>query len=551
MPSMPSARAALLWAAAPAAFLAVFYFRPLFRIVWTSFALEGSGASLDPTLGYWSRILGFTIWQAAASTAVTVAVGVPLAWWVHQVRGFRKRWALGLLTVPFVMPAIVVGVAFTALVGPHGLLNQILMYLLSLDQPPLDLLHSFPLVIVAHLFYNVSVVVRIVAGFWDLLDRRLGDAARVLGAGSWVRLWTIDLPLLLPGLLSAALLVFLFCFSSFGVALILGGLEFTTLEVEIYRQAASFFNLRTATILSLLQVTATFLVMYLHTHLQSKSSRPRVLGVESEPARPSGLSRTATLCLNSVVGGMVLVLLLPLIALALRSVTLGESLLTAQHFVGLFRQDRDVAFLASPWAALGNSLKYGLVAAAVSVPLGLCMTYAVSRAPRWLGRWLDPLFLLPLGTSTVTLGLGYILAMGPLRTSPWLVPMAHSLIALPFVLRIILPTVRGLSPSLGEASAVLGASPLQTWQRVALPLLAPALTVALVFAFLTSLGEFGATMLVARPQHPTIPLMIFRSLGQPGLVNLGQALALSTILMALSAGAMFLLDRIPGVARDF
>ncbi len=546
-----SVRAALLWAAAPAAFLAVFYFLPLGRILWVSFVPGDTGsAGLNPDFGYWGRILGFTVRQAALSTAVTVAVGVPLAWWVHQARGAGKRWLLSLLTVPFVMPAVVVGASFTALVGPSGFLNQLLMSVLSLEQPPLNLLHSFALVIMAHLFYNVSVVVRIVAGFWGLLDRRLGAAASILGAGPWARLWTLDLPLLLPGLLSAALLVFLFCFSSFGIVLILGGLEFTTLEVEIYRQAVSFFNLRAATTLSLLQMAITFLVMYLHTRLQSASSRPRVLGVEPS-AHPVGLSKMATVGLTSMVWGVVLVLLLPLIALVLRSVTLGASRITVQHFVGLFDPEVGHAFLASPLVAMGNSFKYGLVTAAVSVTLGLCMTYTVSRAPRSLSRWLDPFFLLPLGTSTVTLGLGYILAMGPLRTSPWLVPMAHSLIALPFVLRIVLPTLRGLSPALGEASAVLGATPLRTWWRVELPLLVPALTVALVFAFLASLGEFGATLLVARPQHPTVPLMIFRALGQPGLANLGQALALSTILMTMSAGSMLILDRIPGVARDF
>lgn len=551
MPGGPSIRAALWWAAAPAAFLAVFYFLPLGRILWVSFVPESTGgASLEPIFGSWVRILGFTFRQAALSTAVTVAVGFPLAWWVHQARGAGKRWVLSLLTVSFVMPAVVVGAAFTALVGPNGILNRLLMYWLSLEQPPLDLLHSFALVITAHLFYNVSVVVRIVAGFWDLLDSRWAAAAGTLGASPWARLRTIDLPLLLPGLLSAALLVFLFCFSSFGVALILGGLEFTTLEVEIYRQTVSFFNLRAATTLSLLQMAVTLLVMYLHTRLQSHSSRPWILGTPA-PDRAVGLPRIATLCLNGMAWSVVLILLLPLMALALRSVTLGTSLLTGRHFVGLFRPDVGHAFLASPLAAMGNSFKYGLVTAAVSVPLGLCMTYAVDRAPKRLSRWLDPVFVLPLGTSTVTLGLGYILAMGSLRTSPWLVPLAHSLIALPFVLRILLPTLRGLAPALREASAVLGADPLNTWRRVELPLLVPAMTVALVFAFLASLGEFGATLLVARPQHPTIPLMIFRALGQPGLANLGQALALSTILMIMSAGSMLLFDRIPGVTRHF
>ncbi len=547
-----SARTALFWAAAPAAFLAIFYFFPLSRIFWASFEPGGLGdTGFKPDFTYWGRILGFTIRQSLVSTLVTIVTGLPIAWWIHHSSGSSKKWMLSLLTVPFVMPAVVVGAAFTALVGPNGLFNQFLMSLLSLEQPPLNLLHSFTLVVIAHLFYNVSVVVRIVSSFWDQLDSRLDAASSTLGAGPWARLWSIDIPLLLPGLLSAALLVFLFCFSSFGLVLILGGLEFTTLEVEIYRQAVSFFNLRAATALSLLQLVVTFLVMYLQTRLQSGSSRPRVLTMEPESKSLTQMPRPLVRFLSMFMWSAVLLLLLPLGALLLRSVTLGNSLFSLQHFVGLFRQSVDNAFLATPATAIGNSLKYGLVAAAISLVLGLCMAFTVHCAPKRLGHLLDPLFLLPLGTSTVTLGLGYILAMGPMRTSAWLVPMAHSLIALPFVLRILLPTIRGLSPALTEASAVLGASPFITWWWVELPLLVPALIVALVFAFLASLGEFGATLLVARPQHPTIPLMIFRALGRPGLTNLGQALALSTILMVLSASSMLILDRVSGVNREF
>lgn len=548
--SRPSLGTALLWAAGPAAFLAFFYFLPLGRILWTGLAPDGQASEWGQTLVYWGRVLGFTVQQAAVSTAATLVVGLPLAWRAHHAQGAEKRLMLSLLTIPFVMPAVVVGAAFTALVGPNGLLNQGLMSALGLSEPPLRLLHTYALVIIAHLFYNVSVVVRIVSSYWDQLDRRLRDAAEVLGASPWVRFQSLELPLLWPGLLSASLLVFLFCFSSFGVVLILGGLQFTTLEVEIYRQAVSFFDLRSATALALIQLAVTFSVMSVQTRLQARMGRAHVL--TSQRKRGVSLrSRLSKALPGSLSWISVSLLLLPLAALAVRSVTLGEDAFTMSHYVGLFGTYTGTGFLASPSVAVRNSFLYGLAAAAVSVVLGICMSYAVHRAPRTWSRWMDPFFLLPLGTSTVTLGLGYILAMGPLRTSPWLVPMAHSLIALPFVLRIVLPSLRGHSPLLGEASATLGAGRYATWRHVDLPLLTPALAVALVFAFLASLGEFGATLLVARPQQPTIPLMIYRALGQPGLANLGEALALSGILMCLSVASMLILDRLPRVLRDF
>ena len=151
--------------------------------------------------------------------------------------------------------------------------------------------------------------------------------------------------------------------------------------------------------------------------------------------------------------------------------------------------------------------------------------------------------MLPLGTSAVTLGLGYILAMGPLRTSLWLVPVAHTLIAAPFVLRTFLPSLRSLDPRLRESAAVLGAGPIRTWFEIDVPMLFRAVLVAATFAFTISLGEFGATLLITRPDVPTMPIVIYRALGRPGVINYGQALAMSTILMVVSAASLLIIER--------
>jgi thiamine transport system permease protein len=161
-------------------------------------------------------------------------------------------------------------------------------------------------------------------------------------------------------------------------------------------------------------------------------------------------------------------------------------------------------------------------------------------------RWaaiLDPLLLLPLGTSAVTLGFGYIIALGPLRTTLWLVPIAHCMIALPFVVRTLLPAVRALDQRLREAAAVLGAPPATIWRTVDVPILTRPLLIAAAFAFTISLGEFGATLLITRPDMPTMPMVIYRALGQPGQLNYGQALAMSTILMAVTAAALVVIER--------
>ncbi len=244
---------------------------------------------------------------------------------------------------------------------------------------------------------------------------------------------------------------------------------------------------------------------------------------------------------------MVLLLVAPLLALAWRSFTLGGHF-TLDYYRELAVNRRQSAFFAPPITAISNSLIYATAATVLSLLLGVSGAYALARPRTLFTAVLDPLFLLPLGTSAVTLGLGYIVAMGAWRTSLWLVPVAHTMIATPFVLRTFLPALRSLDPRLREAASVLGASSLRSWWEVDMPILRRALLVSAAFAFTISLGEFGATLLINRPDRPTMPMVIYRALGQPGLLNYGQALAMSTILMAVCMAALLLIERfrLPG-----
>jgi thiamine transport system permease protein len=160
---------------------------------------------------------------------------------------------------------------------------------------------------------------------------------------------------------------------------------------------------------------------------------------------------------------------------------------------------------------------------------------------------LDPILMLPLSVSSVTLGFGYIVALDEpplnLRTSPWLPPLAHTLVALPFVVRSLLPVLRGMNPRWREAAATLGASPWRVWLEIDLPIVGQAMLVGAVFAFTVSMGEFGATSLIARPERPTMPVAIGRFLGQPGALNQGQALAMSTLLMLVCLVSFVAIER--------
>lgn len=532
----------------PLIFFALFYFYPLAAILRLSFtSAEQSVAGMAALWrdSYYLRVLWFSVWQATLSTALTLAFGLPAAYVFARYQFRGKTLLRALATVPFVLPTVVVAAAFAALLGQNGLVNTALGGLLGRDAP-LRLDNTLTLILIAHVFYNFTVVLRIVGGFWANLDPRIADAARVLGANRR-RVWfEVTLPLLMPALGAAALLIFLFTFTAFGTILILGGPRFATVEVEIYRQAVDFFNLPIAGALSVLQIVATLALTIVYTRLQERASLPLDLRPQATLQRPV-IGWRRRLLVGVVLGVMLVLLLAPLLALAYRSIALGGE--WSLRFYRLLQQNqRSSYFFVPPLTAMRNSLMFASATTLLALLLGVPAAYLLTLRQRLLRAILDPLFILPLGTSAVTLGFGYIIALDEpplnLRTSPLLVPLAHTLIALPFVVRAVLPVLRGIDPRLREAAAVQGAGPLRVLWEVDVPIVARAIVVGAVFAFTVSMGEFGATLLLYLPEYPTMPLVIYRFIGQPGLANYGQALAMSTLLMLVTALGFIAIERL-------
>jgi len=543
-------RRQLLLVLPPLLFLGLFYFYPLLRIFIVSFLPSDLWAPLEPkrllTSGYYLGRLWFTFWQAAVSTLLTLAIALPGACLFARY-DFRGRAALQTLaTIPFVLPTVVVASAFQALLGPHGLLNTVPMAIWGLSTPPIRLHQSVGMILAAHVFYNYAVVLRIVGGFWSQLAPEMNEAARMLGASGWQAFRRVSLPLLRPAILAAALLVFIFCFSSFGVILILGGPRLATIEVEIYRQAVHLFNLPLAAALSLVQIFFTFGLMWAYTALQRRSS---LALMPAAPAIGRQVVQTAGERLFLCIGLLPAVLFLtaPLAALLIQSFTTDSGLGLA-FYRAIFENRSQSVFFVPPFQAMGYSVGFALTALLLAVVLGLPAALFLAGPPSRLAALLDPIFMLPLSTSAVTLGFGFIIALDRpplnLRNSLLLVPVAHCLVAFPFVLRSLLPALRSIPDSLREAASLLGASPWRVWRCVDLPIIGRALLVGVVFAFTISMGEFGATALVARPQTPTMPLAIFRFLGQPGALNYGQAMAMSSLLMLVTAAGFVLLEKI-------
>ncbi len=545
--------AVLLWLP-PLAFLGLFFFYPLFKVAGLALQ-QAVGQGLDS--GDWLRVwrpLGFTLFQAGLSTLLTLLVGLPAAYIFARFRFPGRNFMRVATTLPFILPTVVVAAALNALFGPRGWLNLFLMQMFDLSQPPIGLLNSLGAILLAHVFYNTTVMIRLVGSAWAQLDPRLEQAGRTLGASGWRTLWEVTLPLLRPSILAAGVLVFLFNFTSFGVILLLGGPRFSTLETEIYTQTMNMFNLPLAGLLSLVQMLFTLLISLLAAWLERGKPIPLMPRLQGEAARPPRTWKEWAF-VGGVLTFLAALLLAPLLALALRAFVRLDNLPgggvalqpTLAYFQELFINRRGGLFYVPPVSAALNSLGYALSAVAISLGLGLPAAYALQRRG-WANRALGALLMLPLGASAVTLGLGFLAAFNgtPLdaRSFILLLPIAHSLVALPLVVRTLSPALASIPPSLRQAAAALGASPRRVWREIDWPVILRAALVGAVFAFTISLGEFGASSFLARPEHPTLPVAIYRYLSQPGELNYGQALAMSTFLMVVCAAGIFIIDKL-------
>ncbi len=557
----PTFRALLLWLV-PAAFLGFFFYQPLLALFELMISPKWGFSLADLNISQIWDTLGFTIAQAALSTLLTLILGLPGAWLFAKFTFPGKKILRVLTTLPFILPTVVVAAGFNALLGPRGWLNLGLQALLNLDTPPVQFLNTFGAILTAHIFYNTTIIIRVVSNAWSQQNIRLQHAARVLGANPWRTFREVTLPLLRPSILAATLLVFLFNFTSFGVVLMLGGPQFPTLEVEIYIQALHLLNLPLASVLSILQLFCTLLITISHNRLAGQqemviSPRSQTIAVH-KPRK--GLE---TIIVWILIISLFTLLVAPLASLALRSFvklepSRGERGDIQQGFTLQFYRELGInrqgsLFYVPPIEAARNSFIFALITILITSSLGILVAYALQkRTP--INAILDPLLMLPLGASAITLGLGFIIVFNrpPFSnlTFPILLPIAHSLVALPFVVRTLSPTLQSIPASLRSAARALGASPFRVWLEVDIPLLLPALIVSTIFALTISLGEFGASTFLSRPAYPTLPVAIYRYISQPGALNYGQALAMSTLLMVVCASGIFIIERIQRKNKD-
>lgn len=514
----------IVCAAAPLGFLGLFFFYPVINIVSKSLSQGWAGFSSIFGSPRARDAIWFTTWQAAVSTIVTVVLAMPCAAVIARTSGKAGACLKALVTVPFVLPTIVVGGAFKEL---FDRLNS------SVGLPNLN--QTAVAIIVAHSFFNFAVVARTVGAYWAGLDHRLEEQARTLGSSPVHVFSRVTWPRLKPAILAAGAITFLFSFTSFGVVLVLGGLGQATIETEIFRHAVVRGDLTTSASMSLIQIVAVLSLVAATSHLERKTNVSTQM-VRSVIAPLGNTTQTGIFVCSALFLGS------PLLVMVERSLRTGDRY-GFGNYTALFDKIPQLPTTAAE--ALTNSLIYASMATVIALCLGVLCALTIVSQPNRISRFSDLAATLPLGVSAVTVGFGILVSLNrsPVdwRTSWWMVPTAHSVVAIPFVVRTIVPMLRQIHPSIREAASLLGSSSLQIRRLIDLPLAVRGIKVAAGFAFAISIGEFGATsFLPRRADTLTGPQAVFRLLGTPGDILRGQAMALSVLLAGTVAIAVVL-----------
>lgn len=514
----------------PAIFvLALLYILPLASIFLRAFE-NGAEALLEVFKdSYTYRLLGFSAGQALLSAAISILLALPFAAFLGKYTFPGRMLLLALSALSFTMPSILAVLGFVIFYGNNGVLNSILN---QFGIESIKVLYSYGAIILAHVYLNFPVALSLITGAWSSLSDREELASYMMGKGKVKTFLSVTLPKLKGTIVSAFSLIFLFCFSSFMIVLVLGGKpSYYTLEAEIYKRTYTDLNPASSAALSIF----VFIVNLLFLLILSGGSRIKKTGRTSKTlikARKGKLLKAFFITLL-----ILLFILPPLLSILYRAffTKSGEFTLKAWSDIS----NSKVGLQSSSKVAIVNSLAIAFLAAILSSRLAESI---VLHAARNNAKTLPILSSLPLATGSVTLGLGFsfvssYISSNSLYISYLMVLMAHLVIALPFAVRTMLPGAKRIPSSLILASYTMGASERKTIRKVERPLLAPYRRKAFAFAFALSLGEVNATLTLAEGRVDTLPILLYRMIGS---YNYQGASALGTILL-LGALIFFLI----------
>ena len=453
----------------------------------------------------------FSVQQAFFSVIGCLILGIPAGYFFARYSFRGKKTLVNLLTIPFVLPPIVVLLGFMIAYGPS--------------------IYPFNGIVLAHIFYNLSVIIRMSMAAWQSVDEEQIHVAHSLGASQWQIFWKITLPQIKNHLISATMIVFIYCFNSFAIVLYLGEAKFQTLEVRIYKLMKISLDFSGGASLAVLQIILNVLLIIGYLWFERKT---RQMAVDKDTtyrefplfARPShwkeGVKRVGIFIF---IGFISVMTFLPILAVIITSVQPHSPEVSAfWGYQQLFSSAYDSLLGTSPIRLVLNSLLFASLTALITTLISLGILIILRNRYQkvnnyqftWAEGGLSLLILLPMATSSITLAIGLFLRLkGTALFTDWgwiVIILAHVLISTPFTTRAILTAYNRIDLELLNVASTLKASRFYIFRTIELPLIRNGLIIGAIYSFAISLGEFGATTFLARKDNNTLSMGIAKLL---------------------------------------
>ncbi|MHA1778957.1 MAG: ABC transporter permease [Candidatus Heimdallarchaeaceae archaeon] len=516
-------------------FFILFFYLPLFKILKFSFIEERhitfqylySALTNNTNL----RFLSFSFILALSSTVLCLLLGLPVGYFFARYSFKGKNFLMNILTIPFVLPPIVVLLGFVITFGEQGWLNSLWMTITHSQNPLIILFGSFQGILLAHVFYNVSVIIRMTIPAWKSVDQDMLEVAETLGTSRWMRFKKIIFPQIFNYIISASILVFIYCFNSFAIVLYLGEARYQTLEVRIYKLLAKQLEFEEGAALAVVQLIVNTVVIILYLIFERKTRKMAIGKEKSFQEEKLVLSFKewkkflAIVLYGIYILALSIFIIAPLIAVIIRSFTPS----TAVHawywgYQELLSSEYHPLLHTSPLRILSNTILFASLNTIITLILSIALVFILRKKFENLRRYrkskvedlISYLIILPMATSSVTLAIGLYLQF---RTTNlynnvvWIfIVFAHVLISVPFATRSILSSYNRIDVELLNVATTLGASRLTIFRKIELPLIKNGLIVGAIFSFAISLGEFGATYFLVRTEYSTLSVGIYNLL---------------------------------------
>lgn len=470
------------------------------------------------------NVVWFTFFQAACSTLLALFVGLAAAFFCGRRRFFGRRFLMSLAVVPFCVPSLIIALGYVTFLGLNGGLNRFLMFVFGFSKPPVRILYSFAGLVIAQGFYNFPLIMKNTADCWEKLPAASAESARLLGASEFRIFRTVTIHQLIPSIASSCLLVFIYCFLSFILVLLFGGVGNTTLEVEIYKLSRGSLDFKAAGFLALAETFVLCVITFVYALVERKASALKGLNSNSEIQRKSLKGFFEISSFTILIFIIILFFIAPLGGIVVNAFTSPK---TGNHITlsTFLRVIKMKSFLPAIKTTLIIGACTGFLCTVAGFLYSVFLRFMEGKTGRNFGSFLKVIPMLPMMISSVVVGMIVILLVK--RGNPVLLVIAQSALNWPLALRVIYPQMLKVSDETLDSARLLSKNKADMMFRVILPVCKTSLINAFGFCFAVSAGDATLPMVLAIPRFNTLSLVTY---GLAGAYRFNEACAAGLLL---------------------